>query len=567
MELARRLKAGAAPEQAAVLRNRILTMVFFNPSLRTRTSFESAMLRYGGHAICLSVGGDTWKLEYRDGAVMDGEAAEHIKEAAPVLSRYGDLLAVRTFAGMKDPAEDAADPVLRAFARYATVPVINMESAAEHPCQGLADWMTMDEKLGGARGRRFVLTWAPQAKGLPMAVPHSAVLAAAAAGMHVTVAHPPGYDLNAAILEQAQNWCRAAGTELVVTQDQRPACRAADALYVKSWGSPACYGHPDAQQRELPAVRGLDGRHGSSRVAQHSTALSAGAAEPGDRGCGPRRSALRRRGSGGESDVDSGGDPEPPIAHAVSGTQARRVMHLQTNLKALRTAVPYLRAYRGRVFTVKLSGAVCEPGRFLDNVVEQLALLYQLGIKLVVVHGGGEQANALSQRLGTKLEVFAGRRITDTATLEVVKMAFAGTVNTNLVAAFRKADVPAVGLSGIDGGLLTAMKRPVQSVCDPATGETREIDFGHVGDIVSVSANLLKHLLDGDYVPVICSLAADAAGGVLNVNADTVAAHVALALQAAKYFLITNVDGVLRDPRSRNAAVLPRPRPTRRADS
>ena len=197
VDLARRLKAGGESEQAAILRNRILTMVFFNPSLRTRTSFEAAMLRYGGHAICLSVGGDTWKLEYRDGVVMDGEAAEHIKEAAPVLSRYGDVLAVRTFAGLKDAAEDAADPVLRAFARYATVPVINMESAAGHPCQGLADWMTVDEKLGGTRGRRFVVSWAPQAKGLPMAVPHSAVLAAAAAGMHVSVAHPPGYELNA----------------------------------------------------------------------------------------------------------------------------------------------------------------------------------------------------------------------------------------------------------------------------------------------------------------------------------------------------------------------------------
>jgi acetylglutamate kinase len=224
-------------------------------------------------------------------------------------------------------------------------------------------------------------------------------------------------------------------------------------------------------------------------------------------------------------------------------------MHLQANLKTLRTAVPYIRAYRGRVFVVKLSGAVCEPGRFLDNIVEQLALLYELGIKLVIVHGGGEQANALSQRLGAKPDVFAGRRITDAATLEVVKMTFAGTVNTNLVAALRKADVSAVGMSGIDAGLLTAVRRPVQTVTDPATGETREVDFGHVGDIVSVTADLLKHLLSGDYVPVICSLAADAAGGILNVNADTVATRVALVLQAAKYFLTTNVDGVLRDPR------------------
>jgi acetylglutamate kinase len=228
---------------------------------------------------------------------------------------------------------------------------------------------------------------------------------------------------------------------------------------------------------------------------------------------------------------------------------ASEKMQLQSNLKALRTAVPYIRAYRGRVFVVKLGGAVCEPGKFLDNVVEQLALLYQLGIKLVVVHGGGEQANALSQRLGITPDVVAGRRITDATTLEVVKMAFAGTVNTNLVAAFRGVGVPAIGLSGIDGALLTAVKRPVQTVPDPATGQTREVDFGHVGDIVSVAANPLRHLLDGDYVPVICSLAADATGAILNVNADTVATRVALVLQAAKYFLITNVDGVMHDPR------------------
>ena len=224
-------------------------------------------------------------------------------------------------------------------------------------------------------------------------------------------------------------------------------------------------------------------------------------------------------------------------------------MHVQANLKALRTAIPYVRAYKGRVFVVKLGGTVCQPGKFLDNLVDQVSLLYQLGIKPVVVHGGGEQANALSERLGLKPNVFAGRRITDDATLEVVKMAFAGTVNTNLVAAFRKVGTPAVGLSGIDGAAITARKRPPQSVSDPATGQTRDIDFGHVGDIVDVSVTLLQHLLDGGYIPVICSLAADAAGSVFNVNADTLATRVALALQAAKYFLVTNVDGVLRDPR------------------
>lgn len=231
----------------------------------------------------------------------------------------------------------------------------------------------------------------------------------------------------------------------------------------------------------------------------------------------------------------------PAAAEGDTGVQ------LQASLNALRTAIPYIRAYKGRVFVVKLGGRLCEPGKVLDHLVEQLTLLHQLGIKLVVVHGGGGQADALCERLGIRREVFAGRRVTDDATLEVVKMAFAGTVNTNLVAAFRTAGVPALGLSGIDGGLITVEKRPRQTVRDPATGETREVDFGHVGDIVSVTVDVLRHLLAGECVPVICSLAADAAGRIYNVNADTVATRIAMAIEAAKYFLITTVDGVLRD--------------------
>jgi N-acetylornithine carbamoyltransferase len=245
VQFARRLKQGSV--EAAALRDRILTMVFFNPSLRTRTSFEAAMLRNGGHSICLNVGADTWALEVCDGAVMHGPAAEHIREAAPVLSRYGDALAVRTFAVLRDADEDAEDRVIRAFGRFATVPVINMESASEHPCQGLADWMTIDEQLGSTAGKRFVLTWAPHVKGLPLAVPHSAVLAAAAAGMHVTVAHPPGYELAGHIIDRAASWCAAAGTSLEFTTDQRSACRSGDAVYVKSWGSAEIYGNADKQ--------------------------------------------------------------------------------------------------------------------------------------------------------------------------------------------------------------------------------------------------------------------------------------------------------------------------------
>lgn len=224
-------------------------------------------------------------------------------------------------------------------------------------------------------------------------------------------------------------------------------------------------------------------------------------------------------------------------------------MHSQHQLEALRTAIPYIRAFKGRIFVVKFGGALCEPGRTLDHLVEQLALLYQLGVKLIVVHGGGEQANALGERLGVKPKLFAGRRITDADTLEVVQMAFAGTVNTNLLAAFRKAHVPGVGLSGVDGELLAVTKRPVQSASDPCTGESRDVDFGFVGDIDDVNTRVLHQQLDGGFVPVVCSLAADSAGQIYNVNADTVAARIAVAIEAAKYFLVSNVDGVMRDVR------------------
>jgi len=242
-------RQGRAAAQA--LRKRLLVMVFFNPSLRTRTSFEAAMLRFGGYAICLDVGANTWKLEHRDGVVMDGDCAEHIREAAPVLARYGDALAIRTFAEMRDAERDARDEVIRAFARFAGKPVINMESAAEHPCQGLADALTLREKLGEPARRNFVLSWAPHIKPLPMAVPHSAVLAAAASGMNVTIAHPPGYDLNAQIVSTATQWCSAAGAALHVTDDAAAACRDADAVYVKSWGAARYYGHAPRQEREF----------------------------------------------------------------------------------------------------------------------------------------------------------------------------------------------------------------------------------------------------------------------------------------------------------------------------
>lgn len=219
--------------------------------------------------------------------------------------------------------------------------------------------------------------------------------------------------------------------------------------------------------------------------------------------------------------------------------------------RALRTAIPYIRAYEGRTFVVKLGGSLCNPGPTLDNVVEQLSLLATLGIRLVVVHGGGEQVNELSKLMGQTPNFVAGRRITDESTLELAKMAFAGTINTNLVADFRKFDVPAVGMTGIDARLITVVRRPVRPVIDPVTGVKQDVDFGYVGNIVSSRMDILEHLLSKRYLPVVGSLAADANGQIYNVNADTVAARIAIDVQAVKYILLTTVDGVMlsiKDP-------------------
>ncbi|MCG3127847.1 MAG: Acetylglutamate kinase [Phycisphaerae bacterium] len=224
-------------------------------------------------------------------------------------------------------------------------------------------------------------------------------------------------------------------------------------------------------------------------------------------------------------------------------------MHGNANLEALRTAIPYIRAYKGRTFVVKLSGRLCRPGAALQHVVEQVVLLHQLGIRVVVVHGGGDQADELAQRLGVPQTRVAGRRITDDQTLEIAKMAFGGSVNADLLAQFRRFDTPAVGLSGIDARIVTATRRPPGDVTDPSTNQTLRVDFGHVGDIVAVQAEPLEHLLAGGYIPAICSLAADPGGAILNINADSLAARIATALGAAKYFLMTNVDGVFGDVR------------------
>jgi acetylglutamate kinase len=215
-------------------------------------------------------------------------------------------------------------------------------------------------------------------------------------------------------------------------------------------------------------------------------------------------------------------------------------------IAGLKGALRYVRAYRDQTFVVKLGGDVLKDPTALDHVAGQLALLHSLGIRLVVVHGGGPQASDLQRRLGQEPQMVAGRRVTDEAALETVKMAFAGTLNTDLVAALREHEIQAVGLTGVDGDLLTARRRPPVRVVDD-NGVERTVDYGHVGDIAGVDPRVLTTLLDGRFVPVIASLAGDGDGNIYNVNADTVAEVVAVALRGMKLIFLTAVPGVLRD--------------------
>lgn len=215
-------------------------------------------------------------------------------------------------------------------------------------------------------------------------------------------------------------------------------------------------------------------------------------------------------------------------------------------IAGLKGALRYVRAYRDQTFVVKLGGDVLKDPMVLDQVAGQLALLHSLGIRLVVVHGGGPQASDLQRRLGQEPQMVAGRRVTDAAALETVKMTFAGTLNTDLVAALREHEIQAVGLTGVDADLLTARRRPPVRVVDD-NGVERTVDYGHVGDIAGADPRVLTTLLDGRFVPVIASLAGDGDGNVYNVNADTVAETVAVALRAMKLIFLTAVPGVLRD--------------------
>jgi len=245
LSAAKALKAGP---HAQTLAGKSIALVFFNPSLRTRTSFELGMHQLGGKAIVLEPGKGAWPIEFDDGVVMDGEPEEHVREVARVLSRYVDAIAVRAFPNFQCWEVDREDRVIEGFARHATVPVINMETIT-HPCQELALALTLQERLGALDGKKLLLTWTYHPRPLNTAVANSALIIAAKLGMDVTLLCPtPEYVLDPRYMDAARGYAAAQGRQVTVSHDIAEAYRGADMVYAKSWGALPYFGRWDEEQ-------------------------------------------------------------------------------------------------------------------------------------------------------------------------------------------------------------------------------------------------------------------------------------------------------------------------------
>ena len=252
-------------ERRAKLEERVAALLFFNPSVRTRISCESAMARYGGTAIAINPGKDTWNFEVGEGVVMDANTQEHVRELAPVITRMchfvgirkSELITVGSTQGQAtgDYAELARDEFIHRFIEFAEAPVVNLESNRWHPMQGLADSATMLEKLGDPRGKKYVLTWAWHPKSLPVATPHSQLMSAANLGMDVTILRPEGWGLEPEVVRRARERAEGLGGRVEETDDVDTAYAGADVVCAKAWGSLDYYGRFDEEARDKAGLR------------------------------------------------------------------------------------------------------------------------------------------------------------------------------------------------------------------------------------------------------------------------------------------------------------------------
>jgi N-acetylornithine carbamoyltransferase len=246
IELAGRLDANPEPE---ALKGKVLSLLFLSPSLRTLASFQAAMVRLGGGSFVISPDMSIHGLETRPGIVMDGAAAEHIREAMPVIASYGDAIGIRAFAERKNLETDLAETEFNALTDLLDTPYINMESAMNHPCQSLADWKTLDDLNIPTNSGKFVLSWAYHPKALPLAVPAATVQMAAMRGMDVTVLRPEGFALPDAVMAKARAAADQSGGSVVESDDRVEAMNGAHVIYAKSWSSTVHYGDRVADEK------------------------------------------------------------------------------------------------------------------------------------------------------------------------------------------------------------------------------------------------------------------------------------------------------------------------------
>ena len=238
----------AHPEPEA-LKGKVLSLLFLSPSLRTLASFQAAMTRLGGGSFVISPEMSIHGIESRPGIVMDGAAAEHSREAIPVIASYGDAIGIRAFAERKNLEHDMAEVEFHAMTDLIDTPYINMESAMNHPCQSLADWKTLDDLDIPANGGKFVLSWAYHPRALPLAVPAATLHMAAHRGMDVTVLRPEGFELPAPVMQKAIFAAEESGGSITETEDRTAAMQDAHVIYAKSWSSTRHYGDRLADQK------------------------------------------------------------------------------------------------------------------------------------------------------------------------------------------------------------------------------------------------------------------------------------------------------------------------------
>ena len=230
-----------------LLKNKSVALLFLNPSMRTKTSFEIGISELSGTAVLLQPGKDAWSIEFEENIVMDGETEEHVKEVAQVLSSYCDCIAIRAFPKFINWNQERGDSVINSFAKYSTVPVVNMETI-EHPCQELAHILTMQEHYGDLQGKNYLLTWTYHPKPLNTAVANSSLLIASKFGMNVKLLCPSEeYHLDDRYINAAKENCSLENTDFEISYDIESAYSNADIVYAKSWGSLSYYGKPDEQ--------------------------------------------------------------------------------------------------------------------------------------------------------------------------------------------------------------------------------------------------------------------------------------------------------------------------------